>query len=1167
MSNPKISFPVFNQFNLNSLVDLVRYRAAIQPEDDGYIYLEDGVSNEIHMTYRQLDTKSRAIGAQLQKNGLSGKRILLLYPPGLDFICGFFGCLYAGATAVPVYPPRRNRSMLRIQAVADSSDASLALTTTDVYKRVTELIDETPDLKSIPWFSTDRLPEGLEENWTPPDTNLSSLAFLQYTSGSTGTPKGVMLTHGNMLHNSLLIHDGFEHTRSNLGVFWLPSYHDMGLIGGIIQPLYCGRTNVIMSPLSFLLKPYRWLAAISKYRGTTSGGPNFAYDLCVRQVREDQIDTLDLSCWQVAFNGAEPVQAETMENFAKKFERCGFRYESFYPCFGLAEGTLIVTGGKKSEPPIIKTVDADALSAGKAVDAIPGTDHIRRLVSSGRTIFDQRVVIADPETRCQMPDNTVGEIWTASPSVAAGYWKNQEATETTFHAFLTDTGAGPFMRTGDLGFISGGELYVTGRIKDLIIIRGVNLYPQDIEMTAQKVHPLLRVNAGGAFMIGDERNEKLILVQEVERRFREGDEAEIFPEIRKAIALEHEVPIESIVLVRAGSVPKTSSGKIQRHACRDGFLNGTLTEVARWSLSADGGEPIVRPKSATLGAYADEENPLHYDPNAEKLAQTEAAPIRNRDRRSEQGLEKVFEVGPKTPETKPAPSKPVTVSLASLDFNETAKIVLEEVHRIAKERARGLTLDTDITELGLDSLERMEILASLEDKFGGQFPETVLPTLFTGREVVNATRKYLGGGSASASADEKTFDVTEASCDFAQFPEYRGLKQKLDFLAQTKLGHFFDVHESVTDDTTKIAGKTFINFASYNYISASGHPEVTRAAQEAAAQFGTSASASRIVSGTKTIHVELENEIARFLGTEDAVTFTAGHQTNETVIGHLMGTDDLILHDALAHNSLVQGCILSGARRRPFPHNDWEAVNWILEKHRNRYHRVLIVMEGTYSMDGDYPDLTRFIEIKKRHKTLMMIDEAHSIGVLGKTGRGIGEFFGVDRKDVDLWMCTLSKTLAACGGYIAGRKELVEYLKFTAPAFMFSAAMSPPVAGAALAALRLLEREPERCEKLRSNSRFFKRLAQENGLDTGLATETGVITIIIGNSLKCLKISKMLFDNGINANPILHPAVEEKASRIRFFLTTSHTEEQLRFTVETLKTIMRRLDEEEEKPV
>ena len=411
--------------------------------------------------------------------------------------------------------------------------------------------------------------------------------------------------------------------------------------------------------------------------------------------------------------------------------------------------------------------------------------------------------------------------------------------------------------------------------------------------------------------------------------------------------------------------------------------------------------------------------------------------------------------------------------------------------------------------------------------------------------------------------EKKLYDVNDASNDFSLFPEYLEIREKLNYLEKMRLSHFFDVHESITDDVTYIRGKKYINFASYNYIGASGHPEVIAAAQEAAKLYGTSASASRIVSGTKPVHVELERAIADFLGTDDSLTFTAGHQTNESVIGHLMNQYDMILYDSLIHNSSYEGALLSGARRRPFPHNDYEAAEWILKKHRSEYRRVLIVLEGVYSMDGDYPDLPKFVELRNKYKTLMMIDEAHSIGVLGKTGRGIGEFFNVNRRDVDLWMCTLSKTLGACGGYIAGRQEIIDYLKYTTPAFMFSAAMAPPVAAAALASIRLLEREPQRCEQLRANSRFFKKTANELGLDTGLATESGVVTVVIGNSVKCLKLSKYLFDHGVNANPILHPAVEEKAARIRFFLTCSHTEEEMRKALELTAEGLAIIDKED----
>ena len=1142
-------------FGPANLVQLVQYRAETEPDAPAFTYLVNGVDDEIVMSNALLDHQARRIAAWLQSRNMFGQRALLLYPPGLEFITAYIGCLYAGVIAVPVYPPRRNRSIRRIQSVAESADASVALTTEDVIRTVGDMLDDAPSLKNIAWLATSSLEESLADQWACPDINSETIAFLQYTSGSTGTPKGVILTHGNLLHNSQMIHQGYEHTRTCRGVFWLPSYHDMGLIGGIVQPLYCGRPNVIMSPLSFLQKPFRWLAAITKYKGTTSGGPNFAYDLCVRNITDAQVETLDLSSWTVAFNGAEPVLAETMEAFARKFERCGFRYESFYPCFGLAEGTLIVSGGYVKNRPVIRSLDPKELSIGKAVEVRDSrVSKAVRYVSSGRKLMpDERIAIVDPETCVECPDSIVGEIWVKSPSNAKGYWNSPEATERTFHAKIAETEESPFMRTGDLGFIMGGELFVTGRIKDLIIFRGVNIYPQDIEATVQRSHPYLRPLGGAAFMVKDDSTlpqEHLVIVQELDRQFK-GDVAEIYAAIQKAVALEHEIPVRGIVLIKSSSIPKTSSGKIQHHACRNGFLDGSLTEIARW-VSSDVSFRFVQ------GGVAEEAlQEATGLPDSEDI---------NRIIRGEFTFAAEGQVRPIMPEDSPeepnymlikeTPAKaPTPPTLAVISKEEITAIVLEEVRKIAKERASELTIDTDITELGLDSLERMEILASLEDRFGGQFPESVLPELLTAQQVLDAVLLYLGTGPrkpVEQNRNRPVTDIPEEDYRIEKFPEYQRLKAGLNLIQDTGLNRFFDVHEGITNDRATIGGKEYINFSNYNYVNTSGDPEVTRAAVEACEKYGTSVSASRLVSGNKPIHRELENEISRFLGCEDTIVLVGGHATNEGVIGHLLNEKDMILFDALAHNSIVEGALLSGARRRPFPHNDWEAVDWILKKHRGEYRRIMIAVEGVYSMDGDYPDLPKLIEVKKRHGVILMVDEAHSIGVLGATGRGIGEHFGVDRRDVEIWMSTLSKTFASCGGYISGSKELVEYLKYTAPNFVFSVGISPPNCAAALAALRLLEREPHRVDQLRRNGKLFLELATERGFNTGMSRDTAVVPVILGNSMLALKMSKALFDRGVNVQPILHPAVEEKAARLRFFITSAHTEEQIRYTVDAL---------------
>lgn len=1144
-------------FGPPTLVELLRHRALHQGNQTAFTFLVDGETEEVSLTYAELDRRARSVAAWLQAEAFQGERALLLYPAGLDFIVGFFGCLYAGVVAVPAYPPRMNRSLDRIQSIAADAQARIALTTTTVLERVQPLLKDSPDLDRMAWLATERVAGGNGAEWRDPGARSSALAFLQYTSGSTGTPKGVMLSHANLLHNCAMISFAFEHTRAFSGVFWLPCYHDMGLVGGILAPLYMGCHNVLMSPMSFLQRPFRWLQAISRYRGTTSGGPNFAYDLCVRKITPEQRAQLDLSCWDLAFNGAEPVRAETLDRFAELFEPCGFRREAFYPCYGLAEATLIVSGGLKAQAPVVRTFDSKALENRSVVEVSAIDDNARKLVGSGQQLADEEIVIADPETMTRCAPGQVGEIWVVNPSIAQGYWRRREETEHTFRARLRDTDEGSFLRTGDFGFFQDGELFVAGRLKDLIIIRGLNHYPHDIELTVEKSHSSLRPGCGAAFTVdrsprGKEYAEpKLVIVHEVDRR-QHADLEEVYEAVRRDVSREHELPVDSIVLVRSGSIPKTSSGKIQRHACRKAFLENTLEVVGR--SSADGAEswddaPTASPVASEPSESAANEfgrSELTLDDHAPAAPALPAAEAANGQRIVP--LEATSEM------TADHERSLLSVPEAS---RSTAARVLAEVQRIAKERAKGLTLESSIVELGLDSLERMEILVSLEERFGGRFPEDVLPQLETCREVVDAVEKYLGGGEPRTAAD----DLPPENYRFDRYPEYLRLKQTQEMLERAGIGNpYFKVHEGVTNDTTTIGGREMINFSSYNYLGMSGDPVVVRAAKEAIDRFGTSVSASRVVSGEKTIHRELEQAIAGLIGTEDAIVFVGGHSTNESTIGHLFGPGDLVLHDSLAHNSIIQGCKLSGARRRPFQHNDWREVDQLLHDQRRQYRRVLIAIEGTYSMDGDIPQLPRFIEVKRRHKAFLMVDEAHSAGVLGERGRGVGEYWDVNPADVDLWMGTLSKSFGSCGGYIAGSNAVVEYLKYTAPGFVYSVGISPPNAAASLASIKLLEREPERVKRLHQRARLFLTLAKQQGLNTGMSMDSPVVPIILGDSMHCLALSQALHRRGINVQPIVHPAVEERASRLRFFITTNHTEEQIRFTIQVLAEELRRID-------
>jgi 8-amino-7-oxononanoate synthase/acyl carrier protein len=747
---------------------------------------------------------------------------------------------------------------------------------------------------------------------------------------------------------------------------------------------------------------------------------------------------------------------------------------------------------------------------------------------------DQQIVITDPNRLTRMPAGQVGEVWVSGPSVAQGYWQRTDETEQTFRAYLQDTGEGQFLRTGDLGFTQDGELFVTGRLKDLVIVRGCNHYPQDIEATAAKSHPGVRAGWGAAFTVEEGPEQKLVIILELERRQR-AEAAQVIGAIRRDVAREHELVVDSIVLVRAGSIPKTSSGKIQRHACRDAFLDRSLEVVAEWHRAGSDG-PLAAPSAACRGQAG-------LVPTSEDRSLGEAA----EQRRPEAAR------GPSTSNTSRAAARWQTLEA-------TAEIVLDVVRSIAKDRAVGLELDSSIVELGLDSLERMEIVVALEEHFGGRFPEKVIAEMYTCRQVIDAVQSHLVT-ARDTRGPSRAVEIPPEDYRFDRHPEYVKLKQNLEMLDSTGLGNpFFKVHERVANDTTVVGGREMINFSSYNYVGMSGDPVVAAAAKAAIDRYGTSVSASRLVSGEKGLHRELERAIADFIGADDAIVFVGGHSTNETTVGHLFGPGDLILHDALAHNSIVQGCILSGARRRPFPHNDWQAVDKLLADLRGDYRRVLVAIEGVYSTDGDIPDLPPFIEVKKRRKVFLMVDEAHSAGVLGPHGRGIGEYFDADPQDVDLWMGTLSKSFGSCGGYIAGCRAVVEYLKYTAPGFVYSVGISPANAAAALAAIRLLGEEPVRVARLHERARLFLTLARSRGLNTGLSKDSPIVPVILGDSVHCLQLSQAMFDRGINVQPILYPAVEERAARLRFFITASHTEEQIRHSIDVTAEEVERIN-------
>ena len=1066
---------------VRTLVDLLEYRAGIQPPHVVFRFINGDGREEDVLTFATLQRRARATAAHLAEHLLPGDRVVLLVPPGLEYIAAFFGCLYAGVVAVPAYPPNPRRADPRVARIVADCGARVALVSDAFMTRLDGWLALTPELNGLTWLDAGRLADGEAGAWRAPSIGDASLAMLQYTSGSTGDPRGVMLAHSNLLHNSAVIHRVSRHRPDDNGVFWLPPFHDMGLIGGILQPIYAGLSAALMAPATFLQRPLRWLEAMSRYRATTSGAPNFAYDLCVERIAEAERATLDLSHWRTSFNGAEPIRADTMERFARAFAPSGLRCDVILPCYGLAEGTLLVSGGPAERAHLKVLADRRSLESGELRAPEPSGPSPLTLVASGEPVAEQTVAIVDPDTGAACGSSQIGEIWVAGASVAAGYWGRPVASAATFQARLAGSDR-PFLRTGDLGVLVDGQLIVTGRLKDLVILDGRNYYPHDIEVAAERSHPSLRAGFTAAFGVAGESRERLVLVAEVARQHKPELDRALLQAIRTELAGTIGVVPEEIVLIRQNTIPRTSSGKIQRRACRAAYLGGALEVVGGWRARGSDVVPANDAITAFVIDWVREE--LQVDP-------------------------------------------------ARLDPR------------------------TKLRELGLDSLAATRLMVALEGRFGRRIDAARLWE----QPDIGALARHLASidatGPGTAPARVPTRAVygapTPDAADVAQWAEYRALRSRLDTLGEHGIASpFFHVHDGVTGSEAMVGGRRLINFANYNYLGLSGDPDVTRAAQEAVERWGSSVSASRVVSGERSVHGELESEIADFLGVDDAVVYIGGVPANVSTISHLVGAEDVVVCDQLVHNSAMQGAEFSGARRLVFPHNDWGALDAMLARVREQHRRALVVIEGVYSADGDIPDLARFVEVKDRHHAMLMVDEAHSIGVLGATGRGLAEHAGVDPRRVEIWMGTLSKSLASCGGYIAGSRALVEYLKYTSPGFVYSVGIPPSNAAAALAALRKLRAEPERVARLRDRGERFLSLCREAGLDTGASAKTPVIPVIVGDSLRAARLSALLFERGINVQPMVAPSVPEHLARLRFFVASTHTDLQLETAVGAL---------------
>ncbi|TFY84469.1 amino acid adenylation domain-containing protein [Pseudomonas kairouanensis] len=551
-----------------TLVQSLQRRAAQTPDQVALRFLAESAEQNVVLSYRDLDSRARSIAAALQANADLGDRAVLLFPSGPDYVAAFFGCLYAGVIAVPAYPPESTRRHHQERLLSIISDAQPRLLLT-----IASLADGLAQIENAPpVLSVDSLHS--VGDWVAPDLHPDDIAFLQYTSGSTALPKGVQVSHGNLVANEVLIRRGFgiDLNPDDVIVSWLPLYHDMGLIGGLLQPIFSGVPCVLMSPAYFLGRPLRWLQAISEYGGTISGGPDFGYRLCSERVSESALERLDLSKWRVAYSGSEPIRLDTLERFADKFAPCGFTPDNFFASYGLAEATLFVAGGSRGRGIPAMRMDEQALAANRAE---PGQGTA--IMSCGTSQPEHAVLIVDPNTLTELPDNSVGELWATGPSIAHGYWRNPEATAKTFVQHEGRT----WLRTGDLGFMRFGEVYITGRLKDLLIVRGHNLYPQDIEQTIEREVEVVRKGRVAAFAVNDQGLEGIGIAAEISRSVQKILPPEaLIKAIRQAVAEAYQEAPSVVVLLNPGALPKTSSGKVQRAACGLRHADGSLDSYA-----------------------------------------------------------------------------------------------------------------------------------------------------------------------------------------------------------------------------------------------------------------------------------------------------------------------------------------------------------------------------------------------------------------------------------------------------------------------------------------------------------------------------------------------------------------------------------------------------------
>ena len=1130
-----------------TLVDVLQFRARVHADRPAYTFLVDGETTAVTISYGELDQKARAIAAYLHDAGATDSRALLLYPSGLDYIIAFFGCLYARVVPVPAYPPRKNGTLDRIEAIVSNAEASHILGTANILSDLVRRFAAHPELSAKHSIATDALDLSAPPAWSPLVISTDTLATLQYTSGSTGLPKGVMVSHANMLCNQRLMQKAFQLDESDLLFGWLPLYHDMGLIGNVLHSMYAGVHCVFMAPVMFLQKPIRWLQAVSRYGATISGGPNFGYDLCNRKILPQQRQDLDLGSWNLAVNGAEPVRAATLDLFSETFAANGFKRTAFLPCYGLAEATLFVAGGPKSDEARTNRVDADALASNKIEPATDASGEVVTLVSSGQTWSDQRLQIVNPDTLEPCPSGVVGEIVVSGGSITQGYWANPDETDSAFLKHAAASGIGSpnetVLRTGDLGFIQDGELFVTGRLKDLIIIRGRNHYPQDIESTVAGAHESLRRGGGAAFSIEIDDEEKLAVVHEVERTAIRGlDEDGIVAAIRKAVSEKHELFAHTIVLLKPGGLPRTTSGKIQRRRSRAKLMSGDLAEVGRSTSTND---PVPAKSGETGQVVLTEHESLTHD-DLLALAPVKRAP------RCTAHLRGLIARSRKVPTVDIDIHTPVSAfGLDSLDMTELKVSIENDLKLVAP--SMEVIQDMSISQLA------HELATQITRSAQGNAAASAIDNGAVSNGSVNGrSNGHPGGGNGSESGASSggvradLFDKCDT--DGGYFGKYRLARDK--YFTQPVL-------DGKIGARMGFEGKEVIVWSVNNYLGLARHPHIHDRAKRALEDHGTWAPmGSRLLTGNTRSHMALEARLARYLGHESSIVFNFGYMGVIGTINALVAETDTVIIDSLSHACIVDGAMLAsrGKQFRVFRHNDMESLEGQLRAARaNDKGGILVVTEGLFGMTGDLAPLPEICELKEQYGARLFIDDAHGFGVMGTTGAGTAEHLGVQEK-VDVYFGTFAKSFAAIGGVTAADERVVEYIRYNARPNIFAKSLPMVYIDAVDAALDLVEQGDERRDKVWHIARRLQNGLRDLGLEVGSTSPITPVYIPMGDEETAVEAMRLMrSEYGVFVSAVTYPVVPRGVVLFRMTATAAHTDEDVDHTIEAFRKLTEQL--------